>query len=398
MSTTLLLAYNFPPHEGGIARMMGELTRHFPPGALVVSTGTYPGSEAVDRAIPQTVDRVGVPARRLRTINGLAAWTWRASSLARRLRPGFAWCGELKPAAYPARWLSARYGLPYGIVVHNSTELLLLQEKSRRSRFKRRMARLLLDPASVVVAVSHWTADLARSVLEEHGALRLARTVRVVQLGADPKHFRPGVDPQGVRTKFGLDGGPWLLTAARIQRVKGIDTVIKALPAVRAAFPGTRYAVAGAGPYRAEFEQLAARLGVADAVRFLGPVANDDLPGLYNAATLYVGASRRVHDLNEGFPLAFIEASACGLAIVGGRTGGVPEAVRDGESGILVNSEDPEAVAAGVKRLLGDDGLRRQMGAAGRRRVETYYNWDRVARDLIRIDAEFRRQRPPVAR
>ena len=83
--------------------------------------------------------------------------------------------------------------------------------------------------------------------------------------------------------------------------------------------------------------------------------------------------------------------------MVGGRSGGVPDAVREGETGILVAPDDPAALAAGITALLSDDARRRRMGAAGRRAVETYYNWDRVARDLIRIDAEFRRP-PPGAR
>jgi glycosyltransferase involved in cell wall biosynthesis len=127
-----------------------------------------------------------------------------------------------------------------------------------------------------------------------------------------------------------------------------------------------------------------------DTVRFLGAVADADLPALYNAADLYVGASRRHDLLAEGFGISLVEASACGLAVVGGRSGGVPDAVREGETGILVDPDDPQAVAAGINRLLDDDALRQRLGAAGRRAVETFYNWDRVAKDLIRIDAAFR--------
>jgi len=190
------------------------------------------------------------------------------------------------------------------------------------------------------------------------------------------------------------------LTVSRLEWHKGIDTVIRALPAVRAAFPGARYAVVGVGaPDRAaRFAALAADCGVGDAVRFLGAVPEHELPAVYNAADLYVGASRRHELLVEGFGIALVEASACGLAVVGGRSGGVPDAVRDGETGLLVDSDDPAAVADGVRRLLGDEALRRRMGAAGRRAVETYYNWDRVAQDLIRIDEEFRSPPPGAPR
>src|SRR3989442_10965624 len=137
---------------------------------------------------------------------------------------------------------------------------------------------------------------------------------------------------------------------------------IRALPAVRAAVPAARYAVAGVGPRRPQLEALVAELGLGDAVRLLGPVADPHLPALYNAADLYVGASRRHDLLVEGFGISLVEASACGLAVVGGRSGGVPDAVREGETGILVDPDDPAAIAAGINRLLVDDSLRQRLG------------------------------------
>jgi phosphatidylinositol alpha-1,6-mannosyltransferase len=275
------------------------------------------------------------------------------------------------------------------VVVHG-TELLLLDAKLRRSAIKRWTAARLLADATVIVAISTWTADLARTVL---GALErpAARApVRVVPLGTDPAQFRPALDTRSLRARYGLDGGPWLLTVARLEWHKGIDTVIRALPRVRRIVPTVRYAVAGAGPRRAALEQLAREVGVAEAVRFLGAVADSDLPALYNAADLYVGASRRHALLAEGFGISLVEASASGLAVLAGRSGGVPDAVRDGETGLLVDPDDPAAVAAGIVTLLNDGERRGRMGDAGRRAVETYYNWDRVARDLIRIEEEFR--------
>ncbi|HEX4634215.1 MAG TPA: glycosyltransferase family 4 protein, partial [Gemmatimonadales bacterium] len=303
---------------------------------------------------------------------------------------GFAWCGELKPAGYPARFISRWHGVPYGVVVHG-TELLLLDAKIRRSRFKRWTAGGLLSGAAVIAANSTWTGNLAQEVLGLLHRPDLARRVRVVPLGTEPREFHPGIDARSVRERYRLEGGPWLLTVARIEWHKGIDTVIKALPAVLRAHPSARYAVAGVGPRRPQLEQLARDAGVAEAVRFLGPVPDAELPALYNAADLYVGASRRHDLLVEGFGISLVEASASGLAVVGGRSGGVPDAVRDGETGILVDPDDPAAVAAGVNRLLGDEALRKKLGAGGRAAVEQYYNWDRVAKDLIDIDREFRR-------
>jgi len=125
-------------------------------------------------------------------------------------------------------------------------------------------------------------------------------------------------------------------------------------------------------------------------VRFLGAVSDDDLPALYNAADLYVGASRRHDLLAEGFGISLVEASACGLAVVGGRSGGVPDAVREGETGVLVDPDDPAAVAASINELLSNPERRKQFGTAGRKAVESYYNWDRVVKELREIDRRYR--------
>jgi phosphatidylinositol alpha-1,6-mannosyltransferase len=391
LNGTLLLALNFPPFGGGIARMMGEIALRYPPRGLTISTGTWPGSETSDTRFPQTIDRVAVGAKRLRTLNGLGLWTWRAGSLARHARPGFAWCDEVKPAGYAAAWLHARHGVPFGVIAHGA-DLLLLEAKIRRSALKRWSASRIFRRCSVVVANSRWTAELARSVLGSLGCHALAADVRVVHLGTAPSHFRPDIDPGPARQKYGLDGGPWLLTVARLDFHKGIDTVIRALPAIRAVCPTVRYAVAGIGSRRGALEGLAAQLGLDDAVRLLGFVPDAELPALYNAADCFVLASRRYDLLVEGFGISVVEASASGLPVIGSRSGGIPEAVREGETGLLVDSDDPAALAAAAIRLLGDEALRRRMGAAGRVAVERYYNWDRVAADFIRIDGEFRRR------
>jgi phosphatidylinositol alpha-1,6-mannosyltransferase len=149
-----------------------------------------------------------------------------------------------------------------------------------------------------------------------------------------------------------------------------------------------RYAVAGEGDGRRDLEQLADNLGLSGRVRFLGGVPDADLPALYNLADVYVGASRRTPLSVEGFGIALAEAASSGRPVVAGNAGGIPEAVKDGETGLLVDPERPEAVAEAVRRLLRDPKLARRLGAAGRREIERYYNWDRVARDVAEIAAE----------
>jgi phosphatidylinositol alpha-1,6-mannosyltransferase len=396
MSRHLLLTYDFPPIGGGIARMMGELARRYPPGSLLVSTGSYPESAPSDAALPNPVDRVSTASSRLRTIQGLLVWSHRARALDRSFAPGFIWCGNLKPAGFPALWVNRRAGTPYGIFLHG-TELLLLQHRVKSSPRKRVAARRALRHAAVLVAVSDWTRRLCLEVLDGLGFPPGEHDVRTVHLGTDPVHFMPGVDPGPVRARYGLDGGRWLLTVARLAAHKGIDVGLEALAALRPAHPDLRYAIVGRGARQAELEALARGLGVADRVRFLTDVPDADLPGLYNAAEIYLGLSRAEELMIEGFGIAQTEASACGIPVVAGRSGGIPDAVRHGETGLLVDSTDVGAVVEVVGALLDDRELAARLGRGGRAAVESHYNWDRVAADVRRIGAELG-ARSPLAR
>jgi phosphatidylinositol alpha-1,6-mannosyltransferase len=384
----LLVSYDFPPLGGGIARLTGELAKRYPAGTLLVSTGRYPGSAQVDGQLPNQVDRVGIQSTRLRTIQGLLVWSHRVRRLARAFDPGFVWCSNLKPAAFPALWLRRREGIPYGIMLYGS-ELLLLQHRIRTSRRKRAAAKMILRHAAVLTAVSDWTRRLCLKVLAELGWRAGEIEVRTIPLGTDPLHFRPGLDTRTARAQYGLDHGRWLLTVARLAAHKGIDTGLKLVAALRDAHPDLCYAIVGSGTNQSELEALARDLGIMDRVRFLTGVPDTDLPLLYNCAEIYLGLSRPEELLIEGFGISLSEASACGIPVVGGRAGGIPDAVQDGETGLLVDSTDLRAVVNSVQSLLQDRQLGQRLGEAGRRAVEGYFNWDRVTADVRRTGEEF---------
>lgn len=387
MHPHLLLTYDFPPIGGGIARWMGELARRYPAGSLVVSTGQHGDWSDVDAGFANRVDRLSIPSRRLRTIQGLLLWSRRAAVLARSTHAEFIWCGNIKPAAYPAKWTMERTGVPFGILLHGG-DLLILQHQIHQSAIKRKTAAALLSSAAVLVANSEWTRDRCLTVLRELDIDVEPDRIRVVPLGADPAFFRPGVDTRTVREQYGLEAGRWLVSVARLTRHKGIDTTLAAIARLRDRFPDLRYAVVGTGEDRDALDAEARDLGVADRVRFLTDVPDRDLPALYNCADIYVGVSRLMEQRVEGFGISLSEASACGVPVIAGRGGGIPAAVRDGETGLLVDAERAEAVAEAIGRLLADAELRRRLGSAGRRAVETHYNWNRVTQDLVRIGHE----------
>ena len=154
----------------------------------------------------------------------------------------------------------------------------------------------------------------------------------------------------------------------------------------------------GEGGSQSQFEALAGKLGVGDRVRFLTGVPDRDLPALYNLAEVYLGVSRQAESMVEGFGISLVEASACGLPVIGGRSGGIPDTVKEGETGILVDPDSAQATAEGIRRILQDTALARRLGAGGRRAVETYFNWTRVTEDMMRIAEEFSVQAPTPPR
>lgn len=389
MAKTFLLTDEFPPIVTGIARLMGEIARRYPRGELLVSTGQHRDSLEIDsRYAATTIDRLPLSSRSLKGFAGLLFWSRRVVSLARAHKPHFAWADSIRPATYPAKWAHERVGTRYGVLVHGG-DLLKELHAIHHTPFARKSAKALLRSAAAVVANSNWTREQAQKVLRELGLDPLADNVKVVPLGTDPEQFRPGIDPKDVRTRYRLNGGRWALTVARLEPYKGIDTALRAVARVRKEGIDLHYAVVGAGKKRDTYRKLAESLHIANAVRFVGPVPDADLPALYNAAEVYLGVSRTDRRVQvEGFGVALAEAAACGLPVIAGRSGGLAEAVHDGETGLVVDPDDAEGVVTALGRVLADQLFARRLGQAGRKAVETYYNWDRVIRDLREIEAQ----------
>ncbi len=390
----ILFAYDFPPMGGGIARWMSALAQVSPPGSLTISTGTMPGAATVDAALPNPVDRVAVRSERLRTLPGLMRWGGRAARLAHEPSARFAWCDSVRPAGYVAHHAWRTTGLRYGILTHGG-DLLTLRRKVRRTGFKRRVMQRVLGGAAVFVANSHWTAATCRALLDELGLPSDGERVRVVPLGTDPVHWRrDAAAGEAFRRRRGLPAGRWLLTVARLVPYKGIDTAVDVFAALAAAHPDLHYAVVGRGEQEAALRAMVRDRGVADRVLLLTDVNDAELPAAYSMADVYIGLTRETATDVEGFGIAFLEAAAAELPVVAAASGGIPDAVADGDTGLLVDPADIGAAAAAVDALLRDGDRARRLGAAGRERVLRQFTWPRVAGELVSLAA--RLGRPPL--
>ncbi len=374
----VFVTQDFAPDLGGMARRHVELCRRFPAANTVVSTVAASGAEAFDAGEGYRIVREPFPFAKAKLFANQVRW---AGHLVRELdaRGGVVHLGNIRPCGYALLMARAVRGFPHVVYV-NGGDLLHEERKVGAGGPRRWAARQVMETARGVIANSTWTAELARRVMRASG-VRRPPEVAAIDLGTDPGHFHAGRDSGALRRRLGIGSAPLLVTIARLVPHKGQDTVIEALRSLPA---DVHYLAVGDGPSREALRAQAAQHGLADRVHLPGPLSDDEVAEAYATATLYVGMSRLNAGLHvEGFGISFVEASASGVAVVAGDSGGVRSAVRDGETGLVLPPTDVALLVETVRGLLGNDDRRRSMGVAGRRAVESHYNWDRVARETL---------------
>jgi radical SAM protein with 4Fe4S-binding SPASM domain len=239
-----------------------------------------------------------------------------------------------------------------------------------------------LSSADAVLCVSRFSAELARSRGVDE------RVLHTVENGVDVERFRPGPRDRGLARRLGIaDADEVLLTVSRLAPRKGHRTVLRALAALARSRPRLRYVFTGAShAMHAELFALASELGVASRVIATGFVPEEDLPALYRLADVFVLLSEGDGEMDvEGFGVALLEAAATGVPAVASTSGGVPEAVVDGETGLLVPPSDHDAAARAIARLLDRPDEARALGERGRARASSELSHDRACDRALAI-------------
>lgn len=259
-------------------------------------------------------------------------------------------------------------GVPYIVFAHGLE--IGNPAKSRKVDF---LMRLVLGNAARVLANSSYTAKMV-----EERVPRARVTVVHPPLGPVVCH-RPDAE-----TAAPASGRRTLLTVGRLVEHKGQDMVLRSLPAVVRRFPDVVYRIVGTGPHEQALKDLACRLGLSGHVSFEGAVADEALPGFYREAAVFVMPSRAIPARGEveGFGIVFLEAGAYGKPVIAGRSGGVPDAVADGVTGLLVDPTDPAQIASAVIRLLEDVPFAHRLGTAARERVARECSLEQLAAQL----------------
>ena len=361
---SLLVTNDFPPKVGGIQSYLYELWRRLPAAETTVLTTAYAGAREWDAQqefrVVRHRNRVLLPSRALaRDVDALA----------REVGANVIFLDPMLPLGRIGPRLRAA---PYVVIAHGAEITLPGSVPGTRH-----LARRVLRGATAVVAAGGYPARIAARVAgqELRGVL--------VPPGVDGERFHPdSYDARAsTRRRFGLDPTrPLVLGLSRLVPRKGFDVVIDAVRTL----DGVQLAIAGSGRDRRRLERRAR--GVPD-IRFLGRVPDAELPALYACADVFAMCCRdRWRGLEaEGFGIVFLEAAACGLPAVAGRSGGSHEAVVDGDTGFVVPPRDVARVRRALEALGADSILRERMGRAARVRAVEEFSYDRLVAPLAAL-------------
>ncbi len=272
--------------------------------------------------------------------------------------------------------VARKSGIPVVTVAHGL-------EVTRSMNFiKRRWLGRTLGRSHRVVAVSRFTGEF----ILKHFPVAPENLI-VLPNGVDPRRYYPGANVSALKKRLGISDEKIILTLARVIPRKGHAYVIAALPEILKKVPRVKYIIAGEGDeeYLRELHELTDRLGVRQNVLFAGYVQADEMVDYYNLCDVYVMPSRTLEKIGdtEGFGITFLEANACEKPVIGGRSGGVEDAVVDGETGYLVDPTSSAEIGNKIIELMINAERADNMGRRGRKRILDSFTWNSITKSLL---------------
>jgi phosphatidyl-myo-inositol dimannoside synthase len=374
VSRVLLVTNDFPPRRGGIQSYLGEfVSRLVRAGSheITVYAPKWKGAAAFDEE---------ARAAGYRVVRHPGTLMLPGPAVDHRMRRLIAehdidtvWFGAAAPLALLAQ-RARQAGATRVLACTHGHEVGWSMLPVARSVLRR-----IGDTTDVVTFVSRYTRSRFAP------AFGPAASLEYLPPGVDADRFRP--DPAGraaLRDRYRLGERPTVVCLSRLVPRKGQDVLIKALPSIRRRVDGAALVIVGGGPYLETLRGLADECGVADHVTFTGAVPGDELPAHHAMADVFAMPCRtRGGGMDvEGLGIVFLEASATGVPVIAGDSGGAPEAVQHNETGLVLDGRSVDKVADAVTELLTDRDRAAAMGAAGRQWVTSQWRWDTLAARL----------------
>ncbi len=365
MSNTLVITNDFPPRPGGIQTFGYELVRRFDPTQVSVLTSSWDGATEFDAA--QKFMTVRAKTKTLlpdkRTL-AMAREIIVANNVTRVLFGAAAPLGLLAPSL-------RKLGVKNIVGMTQGHEVGWAMTPGMKQALRK-----IGNDVDYLTYISEYTHQKISRALSPSAALNMRRVVP----GVNTTEFSPTNLTAGsaLRSSIGWVNRPVIICVSRLMTRKGQDQIIQALPQVLKVVPLASLIIVGDGPYRKHLEKLTADLGLRDNVHFTGKVDQAQLANWYAAGDVFAMPCRtRVGGWDvEGLGIVFLEASATGLPVIVGNSGGAVDAVLDGETGFLVNGNNLSEIGDRLIELLADQDLAKRLGSAGRNWVTQEWTWE----------------------
>jgi phosphatidylinositol alpha-1,6-mannosyltransferase len=368
---TLIVTNDFPPRQGGIQSFVHALAVRLPEGTVTVYAPAWDGASEFDKGQPFPVIRH--PTSLMLPV---PAVTGRAAAIAREHGCDTVLFGAAAPLGLITPALRTKAGVKRAVALTHGHEAGWAALPGARALLRR-----IGDEVDVLTYLGEYFRSRLARALSPDAAQRMVRLAP----GVDLTFFRPEAGGEAKREKLGLAGRPTVVCVSRMVPRKGQDTLIKAWPGIKRQVDNAALLLVGDGPYAPELKQLTGKLNLHQDVIFTGPVPWPELPSYYDAADVFAMPcrTRRAGLDVEGLGIVYLEASATGLPVIGGDSGGAPDAILDGETGYVVG--DPSALTQRITELLTDPGKARAMGEKGLAWVDREWRWELAAARLTAL-------------
>lgn len=372
---SLFVTGDFPPMTSGIATQLYNTWKHLPSERIIVLAPKIAGWEDFDKEQDFRILRrrlspgISLFARIIKSFL-LIFYIWR---IVRKVKVGKIHCAVLISTGISGLVFKKFFKVPYCLYLYGGEV-----EKYKRVKVAHPFIRLILRNAQKIIVNSRYTND----EFVKFGIS--SEKLVVINPGVDTQRFIPTPKVPEIEKKYGLKDKKVLLTVARLVERKGQDMAIKSLPRVIDKVPNLVYLIVGEGTQEAKLKGLVKKLCLEPYVNFVGYVPDNDLPKYYNSCDVFIMSNRETKgtEIIEGFGISFIEANACGKPVIGGRSGGVEDAIIDRMTGILVDPLNTKDIANAILMLLNDEDYAKKLGDSGRLRVSKDFRWELQAQKL----------------
>lgn len=373
----LIFSLEFPPNVGGLEWMTYQLAKHFSVAGNQVTAISIAQShdKEFDTQQPFRIIRIGSAINKgslIQKLNQKKAMYATLKSEIQTFHPDAILCPHWDPCGYLAWMVSlCKPKVPFFVIGHG-TELCSLPVNLPARLIKFFLRWITFTRAKKVFAISHFTSEK----IVEIGSLR--KNINIIPNGIDNKHIHPK------STEFNIDRGPRLLTICRLVKRKGCDTVIRSLPYLIDKHPCIEYWIAGDGPERSFLDHEVQILQLEGHVHFCGLVSESQKEEIYQTSNIFVMPVRQTTSDFEGFGIVYLEAMAHGIPVIGSTTGGIPDAIENGVTGLLVPPDEPWNIAQAIDELLSDSSKRDSLARAALSRINDRFQWEIIAAEYIK--------------